>query len=142
MPTITTASVIANSRTPYSVVIRIANAGTPDSPTGQIPRATLAAQLLEGPLRELILRTPDLRDLNFVTNNGPADFTAFVRITAIDGGLDATLTPPSGVGSTLVLIFLADALEFGAYALAGDDPPVAAACDFLVELRCIHSNER
>jgi hypothetical protein len=132
MATFTTAAVIPNSRTPYSVVIRVANDGHLDDPPYPMPRATLLASLLEGPLKALLACTVDWTDLNFAPNEAKA---GYVRITRIEGGLNATLQPPD---MAMILYFIADALVFS----IGYGGEGMSACDLLVELRMVHSTDR
>jgi hypothetical protein len=137
----TTLNIIANSRTPYSVVLSIENLNGAENPPPlpNLSRATLIAAanqanaLADGSLKELIRRTPDLRVLNQTGPSGKWD--DFVRFTTLLGGLNQTLTPAN---NTCVLNFILDALE--ASIASENEGPVAA--HILVEMRLVHSNER
>jgi hypothetical protein len=135
MATHTSAAVIPNSRTPYSVVIRVHNDGDDDDPTFLYTRTNLLAALREGPLKELLRRTPDWTYLNFAAN-GALPQADYVRITSLAGAINDSLQPPL---TSLILRFVADALECSITYNGGEglDP-----CDMLVELRMVHSNER
>jgi hypothetical protein len=136
----TTLSVIANSRTPYSVVLDISNPngleGAPPLPN--LPRATLVAAsnlanaLADGPLKELIRRTADLRVLN--QTGGDTRMDDFIRFTSVHGNTNA-MTPAT---NTCVLNFILDALE----ASIINENEGAAAARMMVEMRLVHSNER
>jgi hypothetical protein len=130
MATFTTATVIANSRTPESVVWDVANSGGEDSPTLSVSRTNVLAALLPGPLRERLFRTADWTIFNLGSTGA-----RFIRWTAIVGGLDATLQPPL---TTAIVIFHADSIEFS----LGYDNEGFVACRLLVEMRAEHSNER
>lgn len=129
----TTAAIIANSRTPASVVLRLTNSGAIDEVTPSLDRSTLEGQLLEGPLKTLLHRTADWSQLNFAGNEVKGDF---VRLTMIDGGLSTELVPPN---DTMVLYFTANALNFSFTFNGGEGP---APGEMLIELRAEHSIER
>lgn len=133
----TTASFIVNSRTPESAILRLANDGNPDDPLPTLTRAQIEAQLLSGPLRELIHRTADLSNLNVIAGSTRAD--DYIRFTRVEGGLNAPIRPPN---NTCVLYFTADALVFSITATVNPDPPIPTTCGLLVELRFVHSSDR
>jgi hypothetical protein len=136
----TTISVKALSRTPYSVVLDIQNGNGQEAapPLPNLPRATLVAAanqvnaLADGPLKELIRRTPDLRVLNQLGGNTRMD--DFVRFTSVHGSVNA-MTPAT---NTCILDFTQDALEASIAAEAEG----AAPARMLVEMRLVHANER
>jgi hypothetical protein len=134
MATHTTASVVANSRTPESVAILVENPGTLDDPLLTVSQATLLAQLLEGPLKARLARTADWSVFNAPT--GPIGLDDVIRLTALAGGLNQEMLPPNNV---VTLQFLAAGMAFSIFYDAGDG---AAACDLLIEMRLVHSNER
>jgi hypothetical protein len=131
----TTLTVIVNSRTPDSVAIFLENDGVKDNPfPNSVARATLLAQLLPGPLKELLNRTADWTAFDFAGGGGAKE--DFVRINLLAGG-DATLYRwPS---DALAVHFAADALEFGIW-INGLDGGVHS--NLLFELRAVHANER
>lgn len=133
MATFTSAAVIADSRTPESVVWDVSNSGGEDAPTLDVPRATVLAQLLPGPLRERLRSTPDWTVFNLGT--GSARYDDFIRWTLIEGGFDVTLQPPLTVA---LILFHADSIEFS----LGLDNEGFVPCEILVEMRAEHSNER
>jgi hypothetical protein len=137
----TTLAVVAQSRTPLSAVLYISNddgaEGAPPLPN--LSRAVLTAAsdqanaLLDGPLKELIRRTVDLRVFNITSGNARAD--DLIRLTRLAGGINLTLSPPT---NTCVLNFTQDALEASiAYESEG-----AVASQILVEMRLEYSKER
>jgi len=133
MATNTTATVIANSRTPASVVWLVGNPGIADAPTLVVPRATVLGLLLAGPLKALLYKAPNWTVFNTAT--GPLGSDDVIRWTAIEGGYSTPLIPPT---ATLVLVFQADGIEFS---ITRDDEGLTA-CNLLVEMRHVHSNER
>ena len=133
MATNTTATVIANSRTPASVVWLVGNPGIADAPTLAVPRATVLGLLLAGPLKALLAKVPNWTVFNVVTGGIHTDDV--IRWTAIEGGYATPLVPPI---TTLVVLFQADAIEFS---ITRDDEGLTA-CNLLVEMRHVHSNER
>lgn len=130
----TTRTIHANSRTPESVVIELANDGAADGAPLELLKADLLAALRPGPLYELINRTADLTALNFAAGNAAKE--DFVRITRLAGGLAATVLPPVDV---VALYFSATGLMYSIWT-NGLDGPVASG--LLVELRALHANER
>jgi hypothetical protein len=133
MATFTAATVIANSRTPLSVAIQVANVGGVDAPVFSYTRTNLLAALLPGPLKAKLARTVDWSVLNIITGTETQD--DFIRISKLEGGMQVSLVPPN---YTVTVVFVADALNFGIE--RDNEGPVA--CDLLVELRLEHSNER
>jgi hypothetical protein len=133
MATFTAATVIANSRTPLSVAIQVANVGGVDAPVFSYTRTNLLAALLPGPLKAKLARTVDWSVLNIITGTETQD--DFIRISKLEGGMQVSLVPPT---YTVTVVFVADALNFGIE--RDNEGPVA--CDLLVELRLEHSNER
>jgi hypothetical protein len=129
----TTAQVIANSRTPASVGITVTNPGLADDTPFLYTRANLLADLLHGPLRELLARTPDWTVFNDTTGTPAQDDK--IRITMLGGGLAFMQIPPT---SNAIVVFAADSLNFS---LAKEDEGLVA-CSLLLELRAVHSNER
>jgi hypothetical protein len=134
MATHTSASVILTSRTPLSVVWRVDNDGGADNPTLVVPRATVLAQLLEGPLKARLAKTLDWRIFN--VTSGPLPYDDTIRFTLVEGGLAESRVPPT---HTLVLTFQVDALEFSIDNFAGE---LFNPCNILVEMRLVHSSER
>ena len=126
-------AVEANSRTPDSVVLGLSNNGAADLAPLEIPKAALLAQLLPGPLYELISRTADLSVFN-VNSVDPRDNV--IRFTEIAGGQDSVIVPPI---TTLVLRFSATGLEYSIYNVGGGG---GTASGLMVEMRATHSNER
>lgn len=133
MATNTTATVITNSRTPASVVWLVANPGAADAPTLVVPRATVLGLLLAGPLKALLTKAPNWLAFNIVTGGASSD--DIIRWTAMAGGYSASLIPPT---ASLVLVFQADGIEFS----ITKDNEGLVACNLLVEMRHVHSNER
>lgn len=134
MPTNTTATVVANSRTPESVAILVQNPGAADDPTLTVSQATLLAQLREGPLKAALARTPDWSVFNMQT--GPIILDDRIRLTALAGGLNASMRPPT---DTCIVRFVAAGMEFSITEYSSD---TYHACDLLIEMRLVHSNER
>jgi len=135
MPTFTSAVVVTNSRTPESVVWYVSNTGGADNPTLSVARAVVLAQLLLGPLYERLRTTLDWTTLN--VGGGSTRGDDFIRWTLVDGGLDATLQPPTDVA---IVVFHGDSIEFSLEFIGGGEFP--APCGLLVEMRAEHSNER
>jgi hypothetical protein len=111
----------------------VSNTGGEDAPTLDVPRATVLAQLLPGPLRERLRTAVDWTVFNVGGSSARGD--DFIRWTLVDGGLDATLQPPRTVA---IIVFHTDSIEFSVeYDNEGFVP-----CGLLVEMRAEHSNER
>lgn len=134
MPTNTTAVVITNSRTPESVAILVENPGAADDPALTVSQATLLAQLRAGPLKALLTATPDWSIFN--TQTGPVEHDDFIRLTALAGGLDLSMVPPT---LQCLVQFVAAGMQFSITEYSAD---AYHACKIMVELRLVHSNER
>ena len=134
MATHTSASVIPTSRTPLSVVLRVDNDGNPDDPILSIPRATLLAQLLEGPLKSRLAHAADWTVFNAPT--GPVQLDDTIRFTLVEGGLAESRLPPNSV---VHLLFAVDSLDLSIEEFSSD---ANHRCNILVEMRLVHANER
>jgi hypothetical protein len=120
------ASVVANSRTPLSVVLDINNNGTAGA-TFPYTRTNLLTALMPGPLKAFLTGISDWTVLNF----GGA-LTKHIRFSSVFGG--STSSIPTTPGS-MSLVWAANELDLGL------DPNVAAATRALVELRLLDSSE-
>lgn len=134
MPTNTTAVVVTNSRTPESVAILVENPGAADDPVLAVSQATLLAQLREGPLKALLARTANWSIFN--TQTGPAAYDDRIRLTALAGGLNISMVPPT---QQCLVRFTAAGMEFSITEYSAD---AYHACKILIEMRLVHSNER
>lgn len=82
-----TISVVANSRTPLSVIIDVNNDGTAGAPAG-LSQAQLLAALLDGPLKTYLSRLAAWGDNSNAI--GP------IRVTEIVGGTTTPVAPTTG----------------------------------------------
>jgi hypothetical protein len=123
----TTISIVPNSRTPESVVLLLQNNGVVDAVPLVLLKADLMTGLLQGPLRELINRTPDLSVLHCTETGG-----RLVRMTEIAGGLNSVLISPS---TSVECRFVATGLSYAIFDVNGNS-------GIMIELRLLHSNER
>jgi len=132
-----TLQVIATSRTPESVVLRIDNNGTPDDPIPTISETAFLAELLPGPLHEFLARTADWSTLNIFSSSVA---NKAIRFTMISGGFSEPIIPPNLVCALqFVKPVTGNALQFSINHSPSDGPVPSV---ILVELRAEHSSER
>jgi hypothetical protein len=127
-----TATIIANSRTPASAVLQVTNDGVVDQAPVLYTRTNLLAALRAGPLKALLAKTPDWTVFNFMSDTAGGDF---LRLTRVEGGLAGFVLPPT---TNTILWFVHDAIAFAIFQ-SGEGQ---IASTLLVEIRAEHSEER
>lgn len=123
-----TATILATSRTPLSVVIQITNDGT-SAASASLTRTNLLAALLAGPLKALLYKTADWSTFVATGTN-----THKIRISSILGGTTSDID----IGTNpAVVTWQVDSLD-----LSFNPPAPATARSFYIELRALASHEK